>query len=1702
MPTVSARKYAALRVTLLAGASMIALAGVMSSSPGQAQTTNTITDTTVTSIQTITSGNSLSITSTGKIAPTSGAGISIPGSTTIGSVWNDGSIVSVNSNALSPGVGASIAGIYNTGYISGASNVLQASSNSRIGTITNSGTLTGATGLNLDNATIGTITNSGLIIATGSNGPVSMSGTTSAAALVNTGTLTGSQGSAAALQVFGSLTSLTLLDNAGLMKAATGIKLNGTIATLTNSGTIQGTSSSGNALSISSSGRIDTFTNTGTILGNITDLRTGGLSIAGGTGTSFGTLTGTTVGSASTITAAGNVTFSGNTALNGNVTSASGVGTITNTGILYVQRGTTLSGAYSQPAGATLQIGVVSTATYGQLNVSGNVMLTSGTSIVMTAAPSGTLAAGAYTIVSGPTSTDYSGVTVTAPSSGLDIATATVVSATNSLVVTLTDPSRLYWDGDTGGNASNNTVDGGNGTWSSAGTNWTKADGSANGTLTGSTITPIFQGTAGTVTVSGSVSAAGMTFGTTGYLLTGGTIGLTASQSTITAGTGVTASIASSLTGSGGLYKTGAGTLVLSGTNSFTGGSSINSGTLTLNGGAALADSGTLDVGASGTLQLGANETVGALSGAGIIGLNAYTLTTSAGTNSTVSGSITGTGGLIKAGTGTLTLSGTGSYTGGTTITGGTLVAGSASALTSSGAMSIGSGAAFQLNTNITVGALSGAGNVLLGANALTFGDATDTTLSGSITGTGGLVKAGSGVATLSGVTNLSGAVNVGGGTLALAGTIGAATIAVGATLASTGALTTGAIVNSGTIALGSSVLTAGGNITGMGSITVTIGSGGSGYIVNTANTANYTPGAGTVTVTPTLSGVTIANGATVALIRGNAGSTAPNFTGTTFSVATTGSAVWTAAAGTAYVGTVDLNGYTVTANDTVLVATVTSTTPTTPVVTPPVVTTPIPPVVPTPPPVVTTPTTPTTPTVTPGVIDGSQPTFTNEDGAVRATTVTFDGGTLKPVAPLTLSQTVNVEASNGVIDPNGSTVTLSGSITGAGQLTVNGSGSLIVSNTVSNSGGLNVKSGGLTVAGGGTVAAPVSVGGGTVTVNSGGNVAAPITVSSGMVTVSDGGSVSAPVTVGIGTVAINSGGTVASSVSVEGGGSAKVNGEITGAVTVASGGTLSGSGLVGGPTSVSGILAPGNSPGTLVFIAPLRLTASSIYQVEIDGTGTGAGAGNHDQVIVRGASFTAGGRLTPILRGIAGSATNSFTPALGDSFTVVTADGGVSGRFAALDQPSGGLAAGTRLDLLYGSNAVALVATPTSYANLGAAGLSQSANQQAVGAALESFRPVAGGQAPDLTTQTVFDNLHTLSGSRIGPALNQLSGVIHADMLAADRANRRLFGHAVEARQAAGRGTLNTPGPVAGVVEFLFDGKARSGSGLAEGPNGSVKATPGGASLWGQPLVGRGRSGDDGNGGTVDRFTGGFMVGSDYAFDPTLKAGVALGFLRTRVKAEGGLGKGTVDSYQATAYGSWTPGAIFVDAALGYGYSRTETSRSVTFGNVSGLASGEANGNALSAELSTGTRLAQNGETWVEPRVGLRWDRLERDGFTESGTPLLSLTEETATRNLLRSSVGLRAGTRLSLGETVVEPTGLVGWEHDWRDVDTSATAALNGARFTVQSSQGGRDAALVGAGLTVTMTQRLSLQVGYLGEIRRRESNHGLSAGLRWSW
>ena len=117
------------------------------------------------------------------------------------------------------------------------------------------------------------------------------------------------------------------------------------------------------------------------------------------------------------------------------------------------------------------------------------------------------------------------------------------------------------------------------------------------------------------------------------------------------------------------------------------------------------------------------------------------------GNNATLSGTISGPGGLTKIGLGTLTLSGRSTYTGATNVNVGTLQAGAVNAFSPFSAFTVASGATLDLNSfNQTIGSLAGAGVVTLGSATLTTGnDNTSTIFSGAIAGTGGLTKIGAG---------------------------------------------------------------------------------------------------------------------------------------------------------------------------------------------------------------------------------------------------------------------------------------------------------------------------------------------------------------------------------------------------------------------------------------------------------------------------------------------------------------------------------------------------------------------------------------------------------------------------------------------------------------------------------------------------------------------------------------------------------------------------------------------------------------------------------------------------------------------------------------------------------------------------------------------------------------------------------------------
>ena len=243
---------------------------------------------------------------------------------------------------------------------------------------------------------------------------------------------------------------------------------------------------------------------------------------------------------------------------------------------------------------------------------------------------------------------------------------------------------------------------------------------------------------------SGNANIGGLESAPTGSTLSGVTVNTNANN----------VSFDGVISGSGSITKAGAGTLILSGTNTYSGGTTISAGTLSIVSDTNIG-SGTNTIGTKGTLLLSGNGTYTndwTLSGAGSA--------IATDNNNTLSGVLSGNGGLTKTGTGTLTLTGNNTYAGGTAINDGTLKGNIASGTD----LSIAAGAIYDGDNKArSVDGLNGGGK-LLNTSGLTVqsGD-----FAGIIDNSNtSLTKTGAGTLTLTGNNAYTGSTTISEGTL------------------------------------------------------------------------------------------------------------------------------------------------------------------------------------------------------------------------------------------------------------------------------------------------------------------------------------------------------------------------------------------------------------------------------------------------------------------------------------------------------------------------------------------------------------------------------------------------------------------------------------------------------------------------------------------------------------------------------------------------------------------------------------------------------------------------------------------------------------------------------------------------------------------------------------------------------------------------
>ncbi|KZK81986.1 Extracellular serine protease precursor [Pseudovibrio sp. Ad13] len=1399
-------------------------------------------------------------------------------------------------------------------------------------------------------------------------------------------------------------------------------------------------------------GRVNQLSGTTTLTGANT--YTGGTTVSGGKLVVDGTIGDVTVNGGSL---GGSGTINGSaTVTSGTIAAGNSPGTLTIDGDLNLTSASVLDFELSSPSG-TAGADSDLIAVGGDLTLDGSLNVTD----------AGGFDAGVYNLITyGGSLTDNGLAVGTAPTGFL----YNVQTATAGQVNLLVNPDQLsFWNGAV--TSADGTVHGGSGTWSTAGTNWTDATGSASAPYQPDS-TLIFQGAPGTVTVdSAGVSISkGMQFAADGYIVTGGDITLAGEAGFrvgdgTSAGAGYSAIVASNLTGTGSLEKTDYGTLTLSGANTYTGGTTVSEGVLVVDGSISdvTINGGTL--GGSGTINGSATVTSGTISAGnspGTLTIGGDLNLTSASVLDFELGSPSGTAGvdsdLIAVG-GDLTLDGSlnvtdaggfdaGVYnliTYGGSLTDNGLVVGTAP-----------TGLLYNVQT-----ATAGQVNLLVNPDQLSFWN-------GAVTSADGAVHGGSGTWSTAGTnwTDATGSASAPyqpDSTLIFQGTTGIVTvdsagvsiskgmqfasdgysITGGDIIISAGADTVSFRVGDGTSSGTGLTSTITSNLTGTGSLDKT----GLGTLVLTGDSSysgdtTVSEGALEFRDGATLAGRTISVGgpetASLTVVDGSdVSASLSTFLGKSsgsYGAATvTGPSSRLQTTNGFYVGRFGNGTLNILEGGLVSgmhgqIGTFAGSTGTVEVI-------------------------------------GEGSHWKNDFGLDASGTSLYVGR--YGVGTLTISEGGRVTSKKGGI---GSEAGSSGDVvvTGVGSLWENshymnigllGNGTLTISDggvvDVENSvylgrvtgshGTLNIgaAAGDTAQAAGSLDATAVKFGDGTGVINFN-HTDSDYTFSAD---ISGTGSVNqlAGTTILTGTNTYT-GDTIVS------GGELVVNGTI-GDVTV-NGGTLGGSGTVGAVAFQSGaVVAPGNSVGTLNATS-LVFNSGSTFDVELNDGGNVAGI-NNDLLAASGTVTINGG--TVHVKPENGTDDGS-TYTTNTVYTIMSAVGGVSGTFDS-PAPTDDFAF---LDfvLSYDANNVYLSSqlVSSSFCMPG-----MSANQCA-----------AGEGAFSLGIGDLFNSVLNLSNADAAGALDQLSGEAHASIKTALIEDSRF------AREAA----LNR-------VRAAMDSVAADGQEQVEKRVGES------LTFWGQGFGSWGRWSGNSNAARLDRSIGGFLLGGDVQIGESSRFGFFGGYDNSSFEVNGRTSSATADTLHLGAYGGTEFGPLGVRAGGSYAWHDIDTTRSVAFTGFTENLSGSYTAHTAQIFGEAGYRF-DFAATSLEPFASISYVQLSSDGYSETGGSA-ALKADRQTMDSTFTSIGLRAETRANLGQFTAKLSAQAAWQHAFGDVTPVVNQAFAGGDdFSVASIPIARDALLLNLGASVDLGHSTTLGLAYDGQFGSSFTDQGLKANI----
>jgi outer membrane autotransporter protein len=522
--------------------------------------------------------------------------------------------------------------------------------------------------------------------------------------------------------------------------------------------------------------------------------------------------------------------------------------------------------------------------------------------------------------------------------------------------------------------------------------------------------------------------------------------------------------------------------------------------------------------------------------------------------------------------------------------------------------------------------------------------------------------------------------------------------------------------------------------------------------------------------------------------------------------------------------------------------------------------------------------------------------------------------------------------------------------------------------------------------------------------------------------------------------------------------------------VNVNNSATLGGHGTIAGNVIIhaGGILSPGNSFGESTISGNLTLSSGAYYKIEVNPHDTDEG----DRTVVNGTATLAG----TVLHIPAGGTADDYA-APGKKWLILSAENPFVGDFDYARSSLAYLIPELSYDDL--ANRTKLYLSFISKGSFG--GYAVTRNEHAVEDVLDSL---------DQNGSLYKELLGNVTQDQARRVLNGLSGEAHASlksnlMMLDDSFMRRLVRH-VSARSTL-RDTTFRAGMTGRTAILPDDARPLTGNNLWVSVNEGYNVAYGNdnagrSSLYGTELAG----------------------GYDADFIDGWLGGLAFRFNAGRQDAYGRHSQADVMSYTAALYGGKEfllgPGTLRFLLSGAFTRHEVESARKAVIGSRDQTLEASYGGSSFIGSFETAYRFSPTDALFLEPYASVGWRNLHLQGFTErGGNAALRNGGEDWSHAL--STLGLRAS--MPVNDSVTFNADL-GWRRLYgRMTPKSAFAFREGSdKFTVEGAALNRDAAVLGLGIGVKLTDSVKIGLNYDGEVGIRGQSHGGRAVLEVRW